>query len=90
MKSIFKEVRKTCPMRTLPGQKKKSYTDTAGKKGGQEITEEKAMLRSRLCKDHRYEDQWFTGLKEPLFVMPVSAEQIHAASVGKVMRPLHR
>lgn len=48
------------------------------------------MLRIRLCKDHRYEDQWFTGLKEPLFVMSVSAEQIHAASVGKVMRPLHR
>ena len=48
------------------------------------------MLRITLCKEHRYENQWFTGAKEPLFVMSVSAEQIHAASVGKVMRPLHR
>ena len=48
------------------------------------------MLRSRLCKDHRYEDQRFTLLKEPSFVMPVSAEQIHAASMGKSMRPLCR
>jgi hypothetical protein len=48
------------------------------------------MLRTGLFKDHRYENQWFTGAEEPLFVMPVSAEQIHAASVGKITRSLCR
>jgi hypothetical protein len=54
------------------------------------ISEEKAMMLGRLCKNNRYEMQWFTGAKEPLIVMPVSAEQIHAASVGKITRSLCR
>ena len=50
--------------------------------------EEKAMLRNMLCKNHRYEDKRFMDIMEPLFVMPVSAEQIFKAPVGKEPGPL--
>jgi hypothetical protein len=69
-----------------------AYGRPAGEEAGSQmkISEEKTMMLGRLCKNNRYEMQWFTGAKEPLIVMPVSAEQIHAASVGKITRSLCR